>query len=331
MSSDLRNSEDIGRLCEAVGVDPSGYVRFHRPRGPARKVSPAVNRNRAGGDAQQVISDNSDGLFRNISISVASYPQPAAPITAEDRSSLNVTSASPSKVARIALLSISGGTGKTLIAGLLAYALAARGYSALLADHSRNHGVQDLFPRLSPCFGSASPQESSRPFQVFSLFRDGKPQAGSDSWFRLLAENAQFIVYDGVAGTPAAAAEMIASGATVLVPILPDLASARSAVRLNSALRNLRSGSVHFFLNRFDLSQPAQRAIRGRLQAGLGDRLLPIEIGECSLLQHAAARGLAAGDVASDLAARADLSALADWVELTRPAFELPQENEVIA
>ena len=322
--SEMLNHQGIEKLCAAVGIDPSVYVSFRQPRRSTAKAAFGAKdgwgRDRSAHRATAAHTFETARLDMTVRQSRA---ESGASIQ-DDELPGSAYANWPSTGCRpeqIALLSTTAETGKTMIAGLLGTLLANRGHSVLLADHAQCNGIQQLFvldtdPSVPIAFADGGSLAS--PLSIMSLYRDGAPRKDFESWFEFIAQGTQFIFHDGLDYSMPEVRELLAGGAKVLVPVLPDVASALAAVRMSSILERAPHGDIWYILNRFDSNRPAHRAIRKRLRESLGERLLPFEVNECTLLQNAATRRLLVNDIA-DLMMQPDLGALADWIELSHP------------
>lgn len=337
MDTESNNTRDINRLCEVLGIDPAAYVSFERRISPALKPA-VVSIDRCSSEQPSQPSSSVPGPVRNLPAAFAAFEG----ISSELLNRSGIAAKTPKrernrnlhtriKPTQIALLSIAGGTGKTVLAAMLGRVLASRGHSVLLADHSPYSTMHDLFgmrkdPMTSVSFAHGS--QSVTPLPILSFFHDGVALNDFEPWFSLISARSSFTLIDGMNNAVTTGRELVISGARILVPILPDLVSAMSAMRLDSALESPWPGRVHYVLNRFDANQQSHVDVRAWLRENLGARLLPFEIGEDIAVRQIAAGSKFLNDLPDHSSARHSMEFLADWLE-TRCAAGSDSEAEV--
>jgi cellulose biosynthesis protein BcsQ len=336
MDTESNNTHDINRLCEVLGIDPAAYVSFERRTSPARK--PAVVRIDCRSSEQPVESNALPVAVRNLPAIFAAFEAISPDLL--NRSGIAAKSLKREmsqhihpkiKPTQIALLSIAGGTGKTVLAAMLGRVLASRGHSVLLADHSLYSTMHDLFgmrkdPLTSVSFAHGNPAAS--PLPVLSCFHDGTPLSDFEPWFSLISARSSFTFLDGMNNVVTTGRELVSSGARILVPVLPDLVSAMSAMRLDTALESPWPGRANYVLNRFDANQQSHLDVKAWLRENLGARLLPFEISEGMAVRQVAAGSLLLNDLPDHSSARHSMEFLADWLE-ARCAVGYASEAEV--
>jgi cellulose biosynthesis protein BcsQ len=324
MDTESNNTHDINRLCEVLGIDASAYVSFERRTSPARK--PAVIRIDCRSSEQPLPEPTAvPEPLRNLPAAFAAFEgiSPAllnrSGIPAKSHKHEASKHIHPKiRPTQIALLSIAGGTGKTVIAAMLGRVLAGRGHSVLLADHSLYSTMHDLFamrkdPLTSISFAHGIPLAS--PLPILSCFHDGVPLHDFEPWFSLISARSSFTFLDGMTNVVTTGRELVSSGARILIPVLPDLVSAMSAMRLDTALESPWPGRVNYVLNRFDANQQSHLDVKAWLRENLGARLLPFEIGEDIAVRQVAAGSLPLNDLPDHSSARHSMEFLADWLE----------------
>src|SRR5215475_9075097 len=143
MEIQAKKPNDISRLCETVGLDPSTYISLEN--GERFKNPVAVNH-------------KEDEPRHGIELLSAAPVVPIPVVRPQVRSTLPVfhehSSIAPlaqsssrryrAEPVQIGLLSLAGGTGKTSLAAVLGRVLLSRGHSVLLADHSPFNAMHNL-------------------------------------------------------------------------------------------------------------------------------------------------------------------------------------------
>lgn len=219
---------------------------------------------------------------------------------------------------RVVMLSPSGGSGKTTLAAALANGLRERKHSVLLADYSLYNTVQTLFAlpvdalrRVS--FGVGV--RSAAPLPILSRYHQGHPIPDFDSWFQSLTSRTEFSFVDGLSDAVVQARSLMEKGARILVPVLPQVVAAMSAVTLDKAMSTPWPGRVTYVLNRFDANEGLHRDVRVWLRENLGTRLLPFEIPEDPMIGQMASGAIMLKDMAPYLPTRLALESLVDLLE----------------
>jgi cellulose biosynthesis protein BcsQ len=327
MNSEIQGSTDVRRLCEVVGIDPLRYVQFSRARKNAERGSTHAHLKRnAEHESHSLGNAKHDQEVSRKPIAPATSLEAHSglrefhdmPYAGEGQTSQKEVKHRTAR-ARVGLLSIAGGTGKTTIGGALAKILAGRGYSVLLTDYSRYNGVQNLFgkPQQSSTAISFTDGNSfGSPVPVLSRFNHGREFEDFESWLQFISGSAHFTFLDGFSDPVAAGQKLLAQGAGILVPVLPEPASANTAVHLNAALDSGQAGRVSFLLNRFDGNRPEHREVRARLREDLGSHLLPMTIGEYSTPQASELTRGAESSADRPLDAQPSLQEVSSWLEM---------------
>jgi cellulose biosynthesis protein BcsQ len=321
MNTRSHHTQDITRLCEVLGVDPTTYVAFERRRIASRqpsndrKSSHSLVRARKEAPEPKRVVPVAYSAFDAISpelldrSGIARY-SPRYEANWGKRPAIEPT--------QIGLLSIAGGTGKTTIAAMLGRVLSARGHSVLLADHSPDNAMHDVLGTrkdISTAISFATGTGAANPVPIVSQFEKGNALDDFEAWFSLVAARTSLTFLDGRSDAVTAGRELIGRGARILVPVLPDFISNISTMHLDQVLHSPSSGRVNYVLNRFDASHPVHIEARSRLREYLGDRLLPFEIEEDAAVREVAAGAVAVTDLPAHSAARRGLESFAEWLE----------------
>lgn len=325
MDTESNNTHDINRLCEFLGIDSSAYVSFERRISPARKP-PVIRIDSRTTEPSLPPRGVVAGPVRNVPAAYAAFDGISPDLL--NRSGIAVRPSRPTEISQmarpkikptqIALLSIAGGTGKTVLSAMLGRVLAGRGHSVMLTDQSPYGAMHDLFgmhkdPATAVAFVHGSPLAS--PLPILSCFHDGVPLEDFEPWFSLISARTSFTFIDGISNVVTTGRELIHNGARIIVPVLPDLVSAMSAMRLDTALESPWPGRLSYVLNRFDDSQQAHLDVKAWLRDNLGARLLPFEIGEDAAVRQVAAGSLQLQDLPDHSSARHSMEFLVDWLE----------------
>jgi cellulose biosynthesis protein BcsQ len=330
MDNEISNTQDIARLCEVLGLHPSAFVAFERDSIEHRK--PAL-----GQQNHHVVErplPRIDGVRPRPHLPIANSALDSISPELLNQSGIGARRQAPElaqrkrttfKPTQIALLSISGGSGKTTLAAILSRILSGRGHSVLLADHSPINTIRDLFrlrrdPSTAVSFLTGSRLTS--PLPVISRFNDGSALEDFDSWFPLIAARTHFTFLDGMSNAVNAGRDLAKRGARILVPVLPDLVSAMSAMRFDRTVDSPRPSQVNYLLNRFDHANAVHLDVKGWLRENLGARLLPFEIPESVSVSQVAAGTLATAHLSDHSTPGRVMELLADWLEKTCAAEE---------
>lgn len=230
----------------------------------------------------------------------------------------------------LAFYSVAGGVGKTSLAASLTRALAAQGERVLLVDTTQRQvlpfylGARDLRPETVRTFTPPS-GGTDQPIQLISygigeVDTHAATAEGLGDWIRRNGKGFSRVVVDVASGVESTFAVLTALGASVLVPLLPDM---NSLMTLPSIQRSLPAAQVQghggtaFLLTHFEASQPLQIDIREALQKQLGDALLPFVIRRSPAIAEALAEGMTVLDYAPGEGVAKDFLELAAWVRDT--------------
>lgn len=309
---DGMKARDVSRLCEALGLDSSAYVSFEKQ---AR-----AKKSRGEGVAEQPSRDD-PFTMTTLPFSWRSVQKQAGverqSVNAGARTTAAETVRDVCMPMQMAMLSLSGGSGKTTIAAALANGLRAQGHSVLLADHSQYNTMQSLFglrEERSTAVSFAMGTRVGSPLPVLSRYHQGEPIEDFDAWLESLAARTSFTFFDGIGDSVSQGKALISSGVRILIPVVPDVVSAMSAVKLDRALSTPWPGRVMYMLNRFDANQGLHRDVRIWLRENLGARLLPFEIPDDADVRQVATGALLIKDLAPFSAASVGLELLVDLV-----------------
>ncbi|MGA8110418.1 MAG: cellulose biosynthesis protein BcsQ [Acidobacteriaceae bacterium] len=230
----------------------------------------------------------------------------------------------------LVLFSLAGGVGKTSLGAAIGRALAARGERVLLADTCSfgllpfYFGARDIKPGVVRTFSGGA---SDPPIKVMTL--EAERESGEGDWLRreILrgAPDASRVVIDIATGSAAMLRQALRLGPTVLVPVVPDMASVVTLQSLEAFFRNQEGLSgkplqAWYLLNQFDPSMPLQLDVREVLRQQLGERLLPFAIHRSAAVSEALAEGMTVIDYAPNSPAAEDIMNLATWIRNTSVA-----------
>ena len=284
-------AHDISRLCEALGLDPSAYVSFEKAtRGNAQRGRGPAESNAVSGQEAAMQSRLSDAAAKRNAAMADAEPLQSAP-----------PAASLAKPMQIAMLSLTGGSGKTTLAAALANALRARKHTVMLADHSLYNMLHNLFGLHGDSLTAVSFAIGTRvntPLPVLSKYHMGERIEDYDAWYGSLAARTNFTFIDGISEAVTEGRKLIESGVRVMIPVVPELVAAMSAVTLDKALSSPWPGRLTYVLNRFDPNEALHRDVRVWLRENLGARLLPFEIPNDADLKQLAAGTIQIKDLA---------------------------------
>jgi len=230
----------------------------------------------------------------------------------------------------LAVFSLAGGVGKTSLAASVGRALAARGERVLLADTCSfgllpfYFGAREIKPGAVRTFSGGA---SDPPIRVMTL--EGERESGDTDLLRREigrgAQDASRVVIDVTTGSAAMLRQALRLGPTVLVPVVPDMASVVTLQSLEAFFRNQeglagKTVQAWYVLNQFDASMPLQLDVREVLRQQLGDRLLPFAIHRSPAVSEALAEGMTVIDYAPNSPAAEDIMNLVTWIRNTSVA-----------
>ncbi len=237
----------------------------------------------------------------------------------------------------LAVFSLAGGVGKTSVVASVGRALAARGEQVLLADTSLfgvlpfYFGARDIKPDVLRTF-SGGPGDT--PVHLLTL--DGERAAADAELLRRevakAARDANRVLIDVATGSATMLRQALRLSPTVLVPVVPDMASVVSLQSLETFFKNQEGLSgqplrAWYVLNQFDPSMPLQLDVREVLRQQLGERLLPFAIHRSTAVSEALAEGMTVIDYAPNSPAAEDIMNLVTWIRNTSVAVTASQRG----
>jgi len=241
----------------------------------------------------------------------------------------------------LALVSLAGGTGKTSMTASVGCLLAAEGIRTLLVD-THIYGLMPLFfgaRELSPGSSRTFASPDSAPVRVMTLDRaahDGEQDitCAQSPLEQIVhhADGVDRILIDVSTASTELLRQFLPLSPTVLVVLMPDMASIVSLQTLQQMLEELeqesgRSIEVFYVLNQFDPSLRLHRDVRERLTRQLGRRFLPFAVRRSNAVNEALAGGMTIVDYAPEAQTTEDLMDLAHWVrEVDEPAANEVQD-----
>jgi len=234
------------------------------------------------------------------------------------------------QVPALAVFSLAGGVGKTSLVAGLGRALAARGERVMLADLSSfgllpfYFGAREIKPGVWRTFSGSA---TDPPIRVLTV--DAERDGGDAEFLRREmargAQDAGRILIDVATGSGAMLRHALRLSPTVLVPVVPDMASVVTLQALESFFRSQEGQSgkpvqAWYVLNQFDASSRLQLDVREVLRQQLGDRLLPLAIHRSAVMSEALAEGMTVIDYAPNSPVAEDIMSLATWIRNTSAA-----------
>jgi cellulose biosynthesis protein BcsQ len=233
-----------------------------------------------------------------------------------------------SRIPVVTVYSLAGGVGKTSLVATVGRALASRGERVLLADACSfgllpfYFGAREVKPGVVRTF-SGTPTDPPIRIVSLDLERDGQDP---DLLRRELArslQDATRVLVDVGTGSTALLRQALRLSPTVLVPIVPDMASVVTLQSLEAFFRSQDGGKtaqVWYVLNQFDASLPLHLDLREVLRQQLGERLLPFAIHRSTAVSEALAEGMTVLDYAPSCPAAEDMMNLVNWIRSSSAA-----------
>jgi cellulose synthase operon protein YhjQ len=220
--------------------------------------------------------------------------------------------------------SLAGGVGKTSLVAAVGRALAARGERVLLTDTCSfgvlpfYFGAREVKPGVVRTFSGGSSDPAIRVLTLESDRYDADP----DLLRREMARGTQDIsrvLIDVTTGSGAMLRQALRLSPTVLVPVVPDMASVVTLQVMEGFFRNQEGLSgkplqAWYVLNQFDPSSPLQLDVREVLRQQLGERLLPFAVHRSAAMSEALAEGMTVIDYAPNSPAAEDIMSLVTWI-----------------
>ncbi|HEX4309453.1 MAG TPA: cellulose biosynthesis protein BcsQ [Acidobacteriaceae bacterium] len=224
----------------------------------------------------------------------------------------------------LTVFSLAGGVGKTSLVAAVGRALAGRGERVLLTDTCSfgvlpfYFGAREVKPGVVRTFSGGSSDPAVRVLTLESDRYDADP----DLLRREMARGTQDIsrvLIDVATGSGAMLRQALRLSPTVLVPVVPDMASVVTLQVMEGFFRNQEGLSgkplqAWFVLNQFDPSSPLQLDVREVLRQQLGERLLPFAVHRSAAMSEALAEGMTVIDYAPNSPAAEDIMSLVTWI-----------------
>jgi cellulose synthase operon protein YhjQ len=224
----------------------------------------------------------------------------------------------------LTIFSLAGGVGKTSLVAAVGRALAGRGERVLLTDTCSfgvlpfYFGAREVKPGVVRTFSGGSSDPAIRVLTLESDRYDADP----DLLRREMARGTQDIsrvLIDVATGSGAMLRQSLRLSPTVLVPVVPDMASVVTLQVMEGFFRNQEGLSgkplqAWFVLNQFDPSSPLQLDVREVLRQQLGERLLPFAVHRSAAMSEALAEGMTVIDYAPHSPAAEDIMSLVTWI-----------------
>jgi cellulose synthase operon protein YhjQ len=230
----------------------------------------------------------------------------------------------------LTVFSLAGGVGKTSLVAAIGRALSARGERVLLTDTCSfgvlpfYFGAREVRPGVVRTFSGGT---SDPPIRVLTV--DAEREGGDTEVLRREvargAQDASRVLIDVATGSAAMLRQALRLSPTVLVPVVPDMASVVTLQALESFFRNQEGLSgkplqAWYVLNQFDPSSPLQLDVREVLRQQLGERLLPFAVHRSAAVSEALAEGMTVIDYAPNSPAAEDIMSLVTWIRNTSVA-----------
>jgi cellulose synthase operon protein YhjQ len=242
----------------------------------------------------------------------------------------------PQRPPVLAVFSLAGGVGKTLLVATLGRALSARGERVLLVDTAAFgllpffFGARDQRPGVLRTFTPPS-AGGDAPIQMITVDPEtlGPETAPQETLTQEISRNSRGagrVIVDLATASGATTRRILRLAPTVLVPVIPDMSSVVSVTSIDSFFHHNVSGSgqqvrPYYVLNQFDQSLPLHLDVREVLRERLGNRLLPFALRRTPAVSEALAEGMTVVDYAPNSAVAEDFGNLAGWVKsLAAPA-----------
>ena len=232
-------------------------------------------------------------------------------------------------VPMLGVFSLAGGVGKTSMVATLGRALSSMGEKVLLTDTTSHgllpfyFGASELRPgvvrRFSPPTGSSDAAISLVSYDTAGHSPDERQQDWLTSEFQVKNRGMQRQLVDVSPVSSWVVRSMAMGGATILIPVAPDMNSVISLGAVEKFFAGLtdsegRSVQPYYVLNQFDASLPLHLDVREVMRQQLGDRLLPFVIRRSPVVSEALAEGMTVIDYAPDSPAAGDYINLAQWL-----------------
>lgn len=260
--------------------------------------------------------------------------EPRPPVAAPTSALQQGVSPSPS-VPLVAVVSLSGGVGKTSLVATLGRALSSLGEKVLLADTNAHgllpyyFGARDLRPgavrTFTPPAGSADAPVLMVHYALEAIGADGAAQQRLVDDLTARARNAQRVLVDLDSRALWLGRQLALVSPLVLVPLAPDMNSILSTQAMEATFAEIHDAEgqpirPYYVLNQYDPALPLHLDVREVLRRSLGDRLLPVMIHRAPAVSEALAEGMTVIDYAPASVVTEDYRSLAQWMQLLTSA-----------
>lgn len=229
----------------------------------------------------------------------------------------------------LAVVSLSGGVGKTSMVATIGRVLSSMGEVVLLADATPHgllpyyFGARELRPDVVRTFSPPAGSSDAAVFMVnYEADRLSNDEEGQAALIREMGQHvkgAQRMLMDLNGNSAWLARRLAGMNSTILVPVAADMNSVlsiRSVERFFAGLKDADGmpQQPFYVLNQFDASLPLHLDVREVLRQQLGERLLPVMIRRSPSVAEALAEGMTVMDYAPGSPVTEDFFQLAEWV-----------------
>ncbi len=132
------------------------------------------------------------------------------------------------------------------------------------------------------------------------------------------------MLIDASLATGPLAKKILHLSTTVLVPLVPEMASVISLAQVEEFFRANAAADGHirpcYVLSQFDESLPLHQDVREVLSQQLGDRLAPVVLRRSASVSEALAEGMTVVDYAPNSPVTEDYLNLAEWLKTVAPS-----------
>ncbi len=230
----------------------------------------------------------------------------------------------------LAILSLSGGVGKTSMVATLGRALSLLGEKVFLVDTNTHgllpyyFGARDLRPGAMRTFTPPAGRSDAPVLMAhYDLDRIGQDDSAQDQLVATVTEHAastQRALVDLGSNGVWLARRLAYASPFVLVPLTPDMNSILSTQAMESLfaeVKDIDGAPVrpYYVLNQYDPALPLHLDVREVLQQSLGNRLLPVRIHRTPAISEALAEGMTVIDYAPNSPVAEDYKGLAHWIQ----------------
>jgi cellulose synthase operon protein YhjQ len=224
----------------------------------------------------------------------------------------------------LTFFSLAGGVGKTSLVAGVGRGLAGRGERVLLTDTNSfgilpfYFGAREVKPGVLRTFSGWT---NDPPIRVLTL-EAGRYEADPDLLRREMTRGARDVsrvVIDIGNGSAGMLRQAMRLSPTMVVPLIPDLASVATLPALETLFRNHdglngKPLQAWYVLSQFDASSELHHDVREVLREQLGERLLPFAVRRSAAVSEALAEGMTVIDYAPNSPAAEDMLGLVAWI-----------------